>query len=80
MIESFGVPWDDIHKVHASIRFTLNLQPLAIQKRVVNKAGSFHDKLSEMVREEFCYLEYDVFSKQAWERWHGHLTNVNCFM
>ena len=63
LIEKFEVAWDEIYKVHASLRVTLNLEPLACKKRVVNKAGSFHDKLTELVREEFGYKEYDTFTK-----------------
>ena len=80
LVESFQVTWDDVYVVHATIRFTLNLEPRDVEKRVVNKAKSFHDKLAEMVRAEFGYSEEDSFNKDAWERWHWHLSNVHGFM
>jgi hypothetical protein len=80
LVESFQVTWDDVYDVHATIRFTLNLEPLDVEKRVVNKAKSFHAKLDEMIRAEFGYNEEDAFDKNAWERWHWHLRNVHGFM
>ena len=80
LIESFEVNWKDLFAVHASIQFTIHLEVLEEKKRVVGRADSFHARLTDLVREEFKFGPYDVFTKEAWDRWNGLLAIAHSYM
>ena len=46
----------------------------------MNRAESFHGRLTEMIREEFGYHHDESFKKEAWDRWHEILGDTHSFM
>ena len=62
-------------------RFNLPLTLKGLRKRrVVERADSFYGRLSDLVRGEFNYGPYDVYTKEAWDRWNGLLANTHAYM
>ena len=79
LIESFEVGWKHLFAVHTTIQLTMNLEVLE-EKRVVERANSFHARLTDLVREEFEFGPYDVFTKEARDRWNGFLASTHSYM